>query len=86
MAGSSTVIVFVRRCRSSLAAAKTRPKTEKFIEKNQPKMKYQDEKVPKSKINKIQHILKNLYPWKTKAEFIQHLANNVIYNSGKLFS
>lgn len=26
--------------------------------------------------------LKNLYPWKTKEQFLQHLADNVTYNQG----
>jgi len=36
----------------------------------------------KKKLKSNLHILKDLYPWKSKAEFTQHLVDSVIYNSG----
>ena len=48
-----------------------------------PKQPKQQLKRNKPNSNSSLHILKDLYPWKTKAEFTQHLADNcVIYNSG----
>jgi hypothetical protein len=50
-----------------------------------PKQPKQQLKQNKPNSNNSLHILKNMYPWKSKAEFTQHLADNcVIYNSGMM--
>lgn len=36
----------------------------------------------RSKKVRSDHVLKNLFPWKTKQQFVEHLAANVIYNEG----
>lgn len=43
-----------------------------------PKVKHEADQVKSNS----DHALKNLFPWKTKQEFVEHLAANVIHNKG----
>lgn len=49
------------------------------IRKTKPKIQLESEEVRESK---PVHVLRNPYPWKTKEQFVDHLAANVIYNKG----
>lgn len=52
------------------------------IRKTKPKIQLESEEVRESK---PVHVLRNPYPWKTKEQFVDHLAANVIYNKGNLW-
>ena len=51
------------------------------VRKIKPKLRLQDQEVHQQE-SKPFHVLRHLFPWKTKEQFVDHLVANVIYNQG----